>query len=143
MKKSPFDKISSPMYDLPMKFPTKVRYSLRLLIEIKNSNKPITLREVSEKTHISENYLKQLAAKLEKEKVIKGKKGPNGGYTILNPDFTLKELIDIFTGGVKLAPCMDDDYRCELMDICKARDIWSQLNKDIDKLFLSVKLKDF
>ena len=136
-------KLHPPVYDLLMRFPTKVRYSLRLLIEIRNSDKPITLKEVSKKTHISENYLKQLAAKLEKENVIKGKKGPNGGYTILNPDFTLKELIDIFTGGVKLAPCMDDNYTCELMRICKARNVWAQLNKDINNLFSSIKLSEF
>jgi len=126
-----------------MKFPTKVRYSLRLLIEIKNSKKPITLKEVSKKTYISEGYLKQLAAVLEKQGVIKGKKGPNGGYVIANPDFTLKELVDIFTGGVRLAPCLNADSDCKLIDTCKARNIWYHLNKNINSLFFSVKLKDF
>ncbi len=126
-----------------LKFPTKVRYSLRLLIEIKGSNKPITLKEVSEKTHISEGYLKQLAAVLEKEGVIKGRKGPNGGYSIANPDFTLKELIDVFTGGVKLAPCVDSEYRCELSESCKAKDVWSELSSSINSMFSAIKLRDF
>jgi len=126
-----------------LNFPTKVRYSLRLLIEIKGSDKPITLKEVSEKTHISEGYLKQLASVLEKRGVIKGRKGPNGGYTIANSDFTLKELVDIFTGGVKLAPCVDKEYRCELSKSCKARDIWSELSNSINSMFSSIKLRDF
>ncbi len=126
-----------------MKFPTKLRYSLRLLIEIKNSKTPLTLKDASKKTLISENYLKQLAATLEKKGVIKGKKGPNGGYVILSENISLMELVEIFSGGVQLAPCIDENYQCKLVDVCKARRAWHNLNDEIGKLFSKVKLKDF
>ncbi len=126
-----------------MKFPTKVRYSLRLLIEIKNSKEIITLQEASNRTHISENYLKQLASTLEKNGILKGKKGPNGGYIVTNYNISLKDLVDIFSDGVHLAPCIDENYKCELIENCPTKNMWHNLNKEINKLFGNIKLKDF
>ena len=114
-----------------------------MLIEIKNSKKPLTLKDASKKTLISENYLKQLAATLEKYGVIKGKKGPNGGYIILSENITLMELVDIFSGGVQLAPCIDENYKCELISVCPARNAWQNLNDEISELFGKIRLKDF
>lgn len=116
---------------------------MRLLIEIKNSDGTLTLSQASKKTKISEGYLKQLASVLEKNNIIKGKKGPKGGYLIANPDVSLKELVDIFSGGVQLAPCIDENYRCSIVDTCPATDMWHNLNDNINKLFYDIKLKGF
>lgn len=126
-----------------MFLPTNVRYSLRLLIELKHSKVPISLKNVAERTKISENYLKQLASKLEKNGIVKGKKGPKGGYSILNTEISLKDLIDIFTEGIKLAPCTQDGFVCALLENCPSTKMWQKTNKTIENLFKEIKLNDF
>ncbi len=126
-----------------MFLPTNVRYSLRFLIELKKSDKPLSLKNVSQTTKISENYLKQLAAKLEKHGIVEGKKGPHGGYKILKTNVSLKDLIDIFTEGIKLAPCTQDGFVCALIDNCPSTKMWQEANKTIEKLFESIKLENF
>ena len=103
----------------------------------------LTLSEISKLTKISENYLKQLAAALEKKGILKGKKGPNGGYIILNDKVSLMDLIEIFSGGVQLAPCIGEQYKCELINSCRAHGTWLKLNTQISELFKNITLKDF
>ncbi len=126
-----------------MFLPTHVRYSLRFLIELKKKEGFVSLKVISESTKISENYLKQLAAKLEKHGIVKGKKGPHGGYRILKTDTSLKELIDIFTEGIKLAPCTQDNFVCTLIENCPSTKMWQETNKAIEKLFENIKLENF
>ncbi|OSS41348.1 Iron-sulfur cluster regulator IscR [Desulfurella amilsii] len=126
-----------------MFLPTNVRYSLRFLIELKKTNEPISLKKVSQITKISENYLKQLAAKLERHGIVEGKKGPHGGYKILKTDVSLKDLIGIFTEGIKLAPCVQGDFVCTLVQNCPSTKMWQEANKAIEKLFEDIKLENF
>ncbi|MGC8501799.1 RrF2 family transcriptional regulator [Desulfurella sp.] len=126
-----------------MFLPTNVRYSLRFLIELKKSDKPLSLKNISQTTKISENYLKQLAAKLEKHGIVEGKKGPHGGYRILKTNVSLKDLIDIFTEGIKLAPCVQDGFVCTLIQNCPSTNMWQETNKAIEKLFEDIKLENF
>jgi len=126
-----------------MFLPTNVRYSLRFLIELKKTNDPISLKKISQTTKISENYLKQLAATLEKHGIVDGKKGPHGGYKILKTDISLKDLIDIFTEGIKLAPCVQDGFVCTLIENCPSTKMWQETNKAIEKLFEGIKLENF
>jgi Rrf2 family protein len=126
-----------------MFLPTNVRYSLRFLIELKKTNNPISLKKISETTKISENYLKQLAATLEKHAIVEGKKGPHGGYKILKTDVSLKDLIDIFTEGIKLAPCTQGGFVCTLIENCPSTKMWQETNKAIEKLFEDIKLENF
>lgn len=126
-----------------MFLPTNVRYSLRFLIELKKTNNPISLKKISQTTKISENYLKQLAATLEKHAIVEGKKGPHGGYKILKTDVSLKNLIDIFTEGIKLAPCTQGGFVCTLIENCPSTKMWQETNKAIEKLFEDIKLENF
>lgn len=126
-----------------MFLPTNVRYSLRFLIELRKSQKLQSLKTISDTTKISENYLKQLAAKLEKHGIVEGKKGPHGGYKILKNDVSLKELIDIFTQGIKLAPCTQEGFVCALIENCPSTKMWQEANKTIETLFENIKLENF
>jgi Rrf2 family iron-sulfur cluster assembly transcriptional regulator len=46
---------------------------------------PLTIAEISEKQNISLSYLEQLFADLRKNQLVKGTRGPGGGYRLARP----------------------------------------------------------
>jgi Rrf2 family protein len=69
-----------------MRISTKGKYSLEALLYlalVEDDNKTgVSAREIAEKTGYSEGYLEQLFILLRKEGILKGLRGPQGGYCL-------------------------------------------------------------
>ena len=68
-----------------MRISTKGRYALNIMIDLaKNSNedKYISLTEISKRLEISNKYLEQIIAALNKAKLVISTRGNNGGYRL-------------------------------------------------------------
>ena len=65
-----------------MRLSTKGRYSVTAMLDLAIHDKagPVTLADISQCQGISLSYLEQLFAKLRKAKLVKGVRGPGGGY---------------------------------------------------------------
>ncbi len=126
-----------------MLLPTSVRYSIRMLIELRENEEPMTLAEISKRINVSEGYLKHLATTLGKAGIISCKKGPSGGCKIAKRDTTLLDLMRVFNKDLTLAPCLDGDYKCTLYDKCEARYMWKKVHDYIDSIFESITLEQF
>ena len=65
-----------------MRLTGKGRYAVTAMLElaVHGGDGPIALAEISEKHDISLSYLEQLFAALRKKKLVKGLRGPGGGY---------------------------------------------------------------
>ncbi len=65
-----------------MKLSTKARYAITAMMELalNENKKPITLADISEYQKISLSYLEQLFAKLRARGLVRGVRGPGGGY---------------------------------------------------------------
>lgn len=70
-----------------MKISTKARYAITAMMELalNENKKPITLADISEFQKISLSYLEQLFAKLRAKGLVKGVRGPGGGYHLAKP----------------------------------------------------------
>jgi Rrf2 family iron-sulfur cluster assembly transcriptional regulator len=70
-----------------MKISTKARYAITAMMELalNENKKPITLADISEYQKISLSYLEQLFAKLRAKGLVKGVRGPGGGYHLAKP----------------------------------------------------------
>ncbi len=94
-----------------MKISTRIRYGLRAVINIAEGNlyedRLVRIKEISEIQNISVQYLEQILFKLKKKDIIKGKRGPNGGYKITRSpeDVTILELYEILDEEVKVVDC--------------------------------------
>ncbi len=67
-----------------MKLSTKARYAVTAMMDLalhENSN-PVTLADISHYQGISLSYLEQLFAKLRKQGLVRGVRGPGGGYRL-------------------------------------------------------------
>jgi len=67
-----------------MKIPTKGRYAVSAMLDlaIHDNIKPLTIAEIAEKQNISLSYLEQLFAVLRKNGLVRGMRGPGGGYRL-------------------------------------------------------------
>jgi len=67
-----------------VKIPTKGRYAVSAMMDlaIHDKIKPLTIAEIAEKQNISLSYLEQLFAVLRKNQLVRGTRGPGGGYRL-------------------------------------------------------------
>lgn len=67
-----------------MKISTKARYAVMAMIELamNENSSPINLTDISRSQGISLSYLEQLFANLRKNGLVKGRRGPGGGYKL-------------------------------------------------------------
>lgn len=100
-----------------MKIPTKGKYAVSAMMDlaIHDSIKPLTIAEIAEKQNISLSYLEQLFAVLRKNGLVKGTRGPGGGYRLSRParEITVAQIlrtVDENTGRVKADQDMYQPY---------------------------------
>lgn len=125
-----------------MKISTKVRYGMKALVYIADASqngKLARIKEISESEDISVQYLEQILFKLKNEKIIEGKRGPNGGYKLsVNPEnITLHDLYKILEEEVKVIDCNENnkDKNCTCVeDKCSTMCIWSKLDMAMTKI---------
>ena len=66
-----------------MKFSTRDRYALRLMVELANRpNDLIPLKDISDKQRISLKYLEQIVTPLAKAGLVSSVRGAQGGYRL-------------------------------------------------------------
>lgn len=70
-----------------MKLSTKGRHAVTAMMELELQHKkgPVTLADISAQQSISISYLEQLFARLRQHGLVKGMRGPGGGYCLARP----------------------------------------------------------
>lgn len=129
-----------------MKFSTKTRYALRILLQIAESKdkKYVQGKEIAEKQNITEPYMEQIMIPLKSARLIKTARGCFGGYALIRApkDIKLIEIIELFEGPLYLADCIEDERSCKMMKKCKAHIIWSKISKQIENIFEKITLQN-
>ena len=82
-----------------MKISTKGRYALRLMLDLAtyNTGEPVSIKDISKRQQISEKYLEQIIALLNKAGFVRSIRGAQGGYV-------LKKNPEEYTVGMILLP---------------------------------------
>ena len=132
-----------------MKISSKGYYAIKALIDLAYnfSGKPIPLSHISERQHISLNYLEQLFVKLRRAKIVQSVRGPKGGYKLLKKpqDISIKAVIRAL--DISLAPvfCVEEDSKekgCEHLEGCISYILWRKLGNQIAQLLDAINLAD-
>ena len=92
-----------------MKFSTRDRYALRLMVELANRpNDLIPLKDISDKQRISLKYLEQIVTPLAKAGLVSSVRGAQGGYRLARPagEITSGEILRAVEGELTAIPCL-------------------------------------
>jgi len=125
-----------------MKLSTKGRYAITAMLDLAlNADKgnKVTLADISEFQGISLSYLEQLFARLRHSKLVKGTRGPGGGYRLARPasDISISEIIAAIDERSSKEKVMKVDGRHQ-----KTQELWEILSSNITDYLSNISLAD-
>jgi Rrf2 family iron-sulfur cluster assembly transcriptional regulator len=128
-----------------MRLSTKGRYAVTAMMDlaIHEPGGPVTLADISHCQSISLSYLEQLFSKLRKGNLVRGVRGPGGGYRLAKPagEITIASIIAAVDEKVD-ATC-GGDSNCGEEDSCLTHELWCGLSKRIYGFLDSISLEEF
>jgi Rrf2 family iron-sulfur cluster assembly transcriptional regulator len=129
-----------------LRLSTKGQYGVRAMYEIAKGSAmgPVTIKEISEKQHVSVAYLEQILNKLRKSGIIRSVKGPGGGYVLARDagSISIGEILKELEGPVAITSCLDPKEGCVRVDSCVTHLLWKSLGDNIERFLDGMKLQD-
>lgn len=131
-----------------MKLSTKGRYGLKAMFDLAlfGGETPVSLTAISERQHISVNYLEQLIAPLRKAGLVKSVRGAQGGYLLAKPasEITVADILFTLEGSLAPTDCVNDsnEESCSNADYCVTRMIYEKMRDSINDVVKSITLQD-
>ncbi len=103
------------------------------------SKQVCSTKTISDKEGIPFDFLEKIISQLEREKLVKGKRGIGGGYVLAKrPDkITAKDIVQTLEETVPVNCLL-----CDKSKGCASKSVWKRIENDINKTLKSVTLKD-
>jgi Rrf2 family iron-sulfur cluster assembly transcriptional regulator len=129
-----------------MKLSTKGRYAVTAMMDIALHEKvgPVTLADISQCQGISLSYLEQLFSKLRKNGLVKGVRGPGGGYRLARDasEISVADIIDSVDEKLDFTKC-GGKGDCNKGEQCLTHKLWHDLTNDLHHFLEGIKLDQY
>ncbi len=130
-----------------MKISTRGRYAVRVMLDLaaNNTGEYIKVKQIAKRQEISEKYLEQIIAILNKAGYVKSVRGAQGGYKIAKDpgQYTVGMILRLTEGSLCPVACLEDETNeCERCDTCETLTVWKELNKAINNVVDNVTIAD-
>lgn len=129
-----------------MKISTKGRYALRIMIDLATNDNGefISLKDIAKRQDVSNKYLEQIIAMLNKAGYLETARGNNGGYKLAKrPNkYIVGDILRATEGDLTPIYCLTEDGKCERKQDCKTHSFWKGLDKAITDYVDSKTLED-
>lgn len=129
-----------------MKLSARACYGTRALVELATRWKkgPTLLRDIARRQNISLPYLARLMSPLVTAGLVRSTRGAHGGVWLAKPpgDIKLSEVVRLLEGPVSPMECVTNSDGCPQSDLCATRDVWSELERAMNRLLTSTTLQD-
>lgn len=128
-----------------MRLTTKGRYAVTAMLDLAfhSQIKPVTLTDIAARQTISLSYLEQLFARLRRAGMVKGVRGPGGGYKLCRKtsDISIAEIIAAVNEPLDSTKC-GGEANCQKDQACLTHDLWMGLSEQIKSYLKSISLAD-
>ncbi|MDR1893670.1 MAG: Rrf2 family transcriptional regulator [Spirochaetales bacterium] len=128
-----------------MRISTKGRYSLEALLYLAflPPNEYASLRQIGESTELSDGYLEQLFIPLRGVDIVRGIRGPRGGYFLGKPpaEISVGDILRAAESSLEPVECLTG-APCPRVDSCQRRLAWKELYLAINNLIDGITLED-
>lgn len=128
-----------------MRLSTKGRYAVTAMMDlaIHAPQGPVTLADISHCQGISLSYLEQLFSKLRRENLVRGVRGPGGGYQLARSAADITVAAIIAAVDEKVDATCGGEVDCDEESTCLTHDLWCGLSKRIYEFLDSISLEEF
>ena len=129
-----------------MKLSTKGRYAVTAMLDlaIHDHQGPVTLADISHCQNISLSYLEQLFAKLRKEGLVEGVRGPGGSYRLGKPasQISITDIINAVDENMDVTRCLGNKD-CHGGERCLTHQLWEDLSHRLYEFLDNLTLANF
>lgn len=130
-----------------MKISTKGRYAVRVMLDLAlhNTGECIKVKDIAERQGLSEKYLEQIIATLNKAGYVRSVRGAQGGYRLAKTpqEYTVGMILRLTEGSLAPVACLEEDnLQCNRIDTCETLQIWKDLYDAINQVVDNVTIAD-
>lgn len=130
-----------------MKISTKGRYAVRVMLDLalNNNGECIKVKEIASRQGISEKYLEQIIAVLNKAGYVKSVRGAQGGYRLAKEpeEYTVGMVLRLTEGSLAPVACLEENYgTCERCDTCETLQVWKDVYEAVNNVVDNVTIGD-
>ena len=111
-------------------------YGLRVLANLASGRDgPKQLRKIAEEENIPLPYLRKLISILEKAGMVKGLRGPGGGFILKRKpsQMSMQEIVEVL-GSYRVRDCLGGSSCIRHKD-CLIKELWQQVDKSVQRVF--------
>lgn len=128
-----------------MRLTTKGRYAVTAMLDLAlhQERGSVALADIAESQHISLSYLEQLFAKLRKAELVRGVRGPGGGYHLAKApeDISIAAIISAVDERVDITSCRGNE-NCDKGERCLTHQLWEDLSEQLHAFLAGISLRD-
>lgn len=130
-----------------MKISTKGRYAVRVMLDLalNNTGECIKVKDIAARQGISEKYLEQIIAVLNKAGYVTSVRGAQGGYRIAKApeEYTVGQILRLTEGSMAPVACLEEGApECERCDTCETLEVWRDLYAAVNNVIDNVTVAD-
>lgn len=130
-----------------MRISTKGRYALRLMLDLAtyNTGEPVSIKDIAKRQTVSEKYLEQIIAILNKAGYVRSIRGAKGGYMLKKApeEYTVGMILRLTEGDLAPVECVAGDVNdCARKEGCVTIRIWEKLYDAICGVVDNITLAD-
>jgi len=119
-----------------MKFNTKTRYGLRVVLELAlNADKEggTYQKDIAENQDVSVKYLDHIISSLKKANLVTNIGGKKSGYVLTKPasEINIYDIYAAFEDDLAIIDCLLSDGECPRKGTCVLKEYWYNLNTSI------------
>jgi Rrf2 family protein len=130
-----------------MRISTRGVYALEAMLALGSQpeGERVSIRQISEKTGLSDSYLEQIFALLKRGGLLVSLRGNRGGYYLARPAtaITVGDIVRAAEGSLNPVTCTDPSAPgCDRYKDCLSRPVWNLMEQEIASFVDQITLHD-
>ena len=125
---------------------TKGRYSLRIMMDLANhTGEIVKLKDIAARQEISEIYMEQIIAVLNKAGYVRSTRGAQGGYQLVRQpkDYTVGMVLRLTEGSLAPVDCLTENaLPCERGGKCATVEIYKRIYDAVNNVIDTTTIQD-
>jgi Rrf2 family protein len=131
-----------------MQLSTRGRYAVRAMVDLAlhAEGGPVSRAEIARRQGISPDYIAQLFLRLQRAGLVRGIRGPGGGYVLGRDaaEIRVGDIVRTVEGPMALVGCVESggEVACSRAGGCVTRRLWQRVSEAISETLNGVTLAD-
>ena len=129
-----------------MTISTKGRYALRIMMDLgAHIGETVKLKDIAARQEISEKYMEQIIAVLNKSGYVRSTRGAQGGYQLVKKqqEYTVVMILRLTEGSLAPVECLAENaLPCERNGRCATVEVYKRIYNAVNDVIDNITVQD-